>query len=332
MTNAQVKAVAESPSRPGWPGPAGWAGIAGAALAGAYLFNRWSTTVSENETPPPGSFVDAGGVRLHYVDRGKGSPIVLIHGNGSLVQDFTVSGLVDALAKDYRVIAFDRPGYGYSERPRDREWTPEAQAAVFVAACAELGIHRPLVVGHSWGTLPAIAWALDYPDDVAGIALLSGYYFGSPRVDAVLAGLGAVPVIGDVLSNTILPLQTRVSGPLGLKMIFSPDAVPDRVMDELPFGLMLRPSQLHATAADSGQMPVAAARLSERYDALTLPMAIIWGDGDKLVPGQGQSARLANERPAADAVMITDAGHMVHHTHLDRVEHTIRSLASQALA
>jgi len=308
-----------------------WAGVAGAALVGAFAFNRWSASASEAETPPPGDFIEVDGVRLHYIERGKGSPIVLIHGNASLVQDFVVSGLVDALAKKYRVIAFDRPGYGYSERPRDREWTPEAQAAVFVAACAELGIKRPLVVGHSWGTLPAIAWALDYPDAVAGIALLSGYYYGTPRVDALLTGAAAVPMFGDLFTNTVLPLQTRITGPLGLKMIFSPDAVPDRVKNELPFGLMLRPSQLHATAADSGQMPLAAARLSARYADLRLPMAIVWGDGDKLVPGQGQSVALAKARPHADSVMIAGAGHMVHHTHLDRVERTIRDLAILAL-
>jgi len=331
MAKDRVMAANESSSSAGVRSAASWAGIAVVGLAGAFAFNRWSAAASESQTPPPGNFVEVDGVRLHYIDRGKGSPIVLIHGNGSLVQDFTVSGLVDALAQKYRVIAFDRPGYGYSERPRERAWTPEAQAAVFVAACAELGIERPLVVGHSWGTLPAIAWALDYPDAVAGIALLSGYYYGTPRVDALLTGVAAMPVLGDLFTNTVLPLQTRITGPLGLKMIFSPDAVPDRVKNELPFGLMLRPSQLHATAADSGQMPLAAARLSARYADLKLPMAIVWGDGDKLVPGQGHSARLAKSRPHADAVMITEAGHMVHYTHLDRVERAIRDLAVLAL-
>ncbi len=332
MARTDARSVTELPMGRHWRRTAGWAGAVAAALAAAFVFNRRSAARAEEETPPPGEFITVNGVRLHYVDRGEGRPIVLVHGNGSLVQDFMVSGLVDALATNFRVIAFDRPGYGYSERPRDRAWTPEAQAGVLIAACAALGIEKPLVVGHSWGTLVAVAWALDHPGATAGVVLISGYYFGTPRLDALLTGVAATPGLGDLLANTLLPLQTRLIGPLGLKMVFSPDPVPDRARHELPFGLMLRPSQLHATAADSGQMPSAAARLAERHDGLTLPMTIIWGSGDKLVPGQGQSERLAHEHRHADPVRITDAGHMLHYSHPDRVEHAIRSLATLALA
>jgi pimeloyl-ACP methyl ester carboxylesterase len=76
---------------------------------------------------------------------------VLLHGDGSLVEDFATSGLMERLAARHRVIALDRPGYGRSERPRDRAWTPQAQAALLAQAFVRLGIERPVVVGHSWG-------------------------------------------------------------------------------------------------------------------------------------------------------------------------------------
>ena len=69
---------------------------------------------AEAENPPKGRFVEVNGVRLHYVERGDGDPIVLLHGNGSMVEDFECSGLIDIAAKQYRVIAFDRPGFGHS--------------------------------------------------------------------------------------------------------------------------------------------------------------------------------------------------------------------------
>lgn len=70
-------------------------------------------------------------MRLHYVERGHGEPLVLLHGNGSMIQDFETSGLIEAAARTYRVIVFDRPGYGHSERPRSTVWTAEAQSNLF---------------------------------------------------------------------------------------------------------------------------------------------------------------------------------------------------------
>ena len=96
------------------------------ALAASAILNRVLAKMAERRNPPIGRFIVVDGVRLHYVERGKGRPLVLIHGNGTMIQDFDSSGLVDAAAKTYRVIAFDRPGFGYSDRPRSTIWTPEA--------------------------------------------------------------------------------------------------------------------------------------------------------------------------------------------------------------
>ena len=83
---------------------------------------------AERRHPPIGEFLERDGVRLHYLQRGPidGPVVVLLHGNGTLIQDFMLSGLLDLLARRYRVICFDRPGFGYSTRPRLRLWTPEA--------------------------------------------------------------------------------------------------------------------------------------------------------------------------------------------------------------
>jgi hypothetical protein len=99
-------------------------GVAVGAAASA-LLNRWLARRAERRNPPIGKFITVHGVRLHYVERGAGRPLVLLHGNGSMIQDFHSSGLIDLAAKKYRVIAFDRPGFGYSPRPRRTVWTPE---------------------------------------------------------------------------------------------------------------------------------------------------------------------------------------------------------------
>lgn len=295
---------------------AGAAAVTTLALAGAAWFNRAAARRAERAYPPKGDIIQVDGVDVHVVDTGVligGETIILIPGNGSLVEDFMVSGLVDRLARGNRVVLIDRPGYGYTERPADRDWTAEAQAALLMKTCTQLGITRPVVVGHSWGAIAAVAWALDHPASLSRLVLLSGYYFESLRVDAAMIGLAEMPLLRPIFENAIGPLQTRITGPAGLKMIFSPDDVPDRFMDEMPVGLMLRPGQIAASARDGAQMPANAKRLSERYGELTLPIAVAWGEGDKLVEPKGQSVRMATETGAV-TLAVPGAGHMVHWT------------------
>ena len=147
-----------------------------AALGIAALVNRSLAKKAERKNPPTGNFVTVKGVRLHYVDRGLGEPVVLLHGNGSMIQDFSSSGLIEMAAEKHRVIAFDRPGFGHSARPRGTIWTPAAQAELIHGALKQIGITRAKVLGHSWGASVAVALALEYPETVAGLILASGYY------------------------------------------------------------------------------------------------------------------------------------------------------------
>src|SRR3984957_12353392 len=135
-----------------------FAAAAGLALTSLYV--REEKSRAEREYPPTGKFITVGGVRLHFIDTGGPDPVlVLLHGNGAMIADMEVSGLVNEAAKRYRVIAFDRPGYGYSERPRNEAWGPKEQADLFHQAFAQLGFVRPLVFGHSWGTQIAVSLA-----------------------------------------------------------------------------------------------------------------------------------------------------------------------------
>src|ERR1700676_4960323 len=139
------------------------------ALAISALVNRHLAKNAVNDNPPTGQFLEVNGVRLHYVEHGSGEPLVLLHGNGSMIQDFESSGLIDLAARDYRVIVFDRPGFGHSDRPRNIVWTPDAQAELIKRALARLGVSNAIVFGHSWGASVAVALALKYPGLVRGL-------------------------------------------------------------------------------------------------------------------------------------------------------------------
>ena len=141
------------------------------------------------------------------------APLVLLHGNGSMIQDFESSGLIDLAARNYRVIVFDRPGFGHSDRPRNVVWTPAAQAELINSALERLGVAHAIVLGHSWGASVAVALALNYPRLVQGLVLASGYYYPTLRPDVVALSTPAIPVVGDVLRYTLSPMISRLIWP-----------------------------------------------------------------------------------------------------------------------
>ena len=292
---------------------------AAAAAAATAVWVEVKARRAERDNPPAGQFLDIDGVRLHYVMRGQGSAVVLLHGNTVTHADFEASGLIDRLARNHRVVAFDRPGYGHSSRPRDRFWTPAAQAALFQAALQRLGIGQAVVVGHSMGTLVALAMALDYPANVARLVLIGGYYYPGLRVDALLTAPVALPVVGDAMRYTVTALSGRAMLNGLIKVLFSPSEVPANFLPTLSREMLLRPVQLRANAEDAAFMIPAALANSRRHGELKLPVTLIAGAEDEIVDTADHSARLHRELPQSELHIIPGTGHMVHYKAPDLV-------------
>ena len=311
----------------GWVAPA-LLGTA-AALGAAALYTAKKTRDAERKHPPIGRFLDVDGVRLHYIEQGTGEPLALIHGNGTLIQDFTVNGLVDRLSERYRVIVIERPGYGYSERPRWL-WTPRAHATLYEHALHQLGVEQAIVLGHSWGTMVAVSLALQAPTLVRSLVLLSGYYFPTARMDVVLSSPNAIPVIGDALRHTISPPLSRLMLPGGIRAMFAPAPVPERFDRLFPKELMLRPLQLRASAEDAALMTPSVMELEQHYRELKLPVVILTGGDDQIVDVDRQSRRLHQEIPQSELTVLPGLGHMVHHLAPDAVIKAIDRAAELA--
>ena len=320
MSNSKIK---------GWHAGALAAGL---GLAASFFYVRAKTKQAEAENPPRGRFVTIDGVRLHYIERGQGPTLVLIHGNGVYGSDFEASGLLDRAAEHYRVIVFDRPGFGYSERPRARLWTPQAQARLLHHALQEIGVDSAIVLGHSIGTLVALSMALDVPDFVRGLVLLSGYYYPSLRPDVPLFAPPALPLIGDLMRFTVSPLTSRMLWRPLTKAMFSPRPVPDSFR-QLPVWMMLRPKQVRAASADNTLMIPAALALSKRYGELKVPVAFISGTQDRVVdPGHNTERlheRLQNNQSGSELRLQPGVGHMTHYAHPEQVMEAIEEIAGR---
>ena len=235
---------------------------------------------------------------------------MLFHGNGSLIPDLIISGLVDRFAHHNRVLCFDRPGFEYSQRPRARIWTATYQAALFVKALDRLGVHEPVVLGHSWGTLVAVAIGLQENYPVRGLVLASGYYFPTRRWDFWMMSGPAVPVLGDLMRYTIAPVISWTILPGALRKLFAPRSVPDNFKDRFPASLTLRPKQLRAAAEESAFLIPEAARLQSRYPSIRCPIYIFHGTEDRLIEPE-QARRLHQVLSHSDLHLVNEAGHMV---------------------
>ena len=300
--------------------------VAGATLTAlvstaAWVAQRAQSARSQN--PPAGNVVNVDDTQVHYLERGHGTPLVLLHGNTLRLEDFVASGLVERLARNYRVLAFDRPGFGYSERPRNRLWTAEAQAALLGQALLQLGVERPIVLGHSWGTLVALELALIPSVDVRKLVLISGYYFATPRLDAVLATPVAIPVLGDVMRYTVSALSARLLLGRTVKAMFAPQAVPVNFIETLDREMLLRPVQIRANAEDAAYMMPSASALQRRYGEIRAPAAILAGAADKVVDPEKHARKLHVELENSQLHVLPGVGHMLHHADPAKVVDTI---------
>jgi pimeloyl-ACP methyl ester carboxylesterase len=130
--------------------------------------------------PPAGKFVDVQGVKIHVAELGlaRGAPgadpaIVLLHGASGNMEDMRLA-LGDVLGSTHRVILIDRPGHGWSARPRHVDYASPARQAELVADVLNyLGVKRAIVIGHSWGGACATAYALTFPQRTASLVLIA---------------------------------------------------------------------------------------------------------------------------------------------------------------
>lgn len=297
------------------------------ALAGAATaFLVRTATRRAEAAPAPGRFVRVDGVKLHYLTAGDGPPLVLLHGLGSMVEDFVLSDLIRQASQRYRVIAIDRPGYGRSERPRGM-WGPASQARLLRNFLAKVQAHRPIILGHSWGALVAASYALEFPGAARSLVLCSGQYFPSARLDAPLLVPPAIPGLGALMRHTVSPILARALWPAWLRLIFSPAPVPQRFLDYFPASLAVRPSQLLAVAQEAFATLPATRSLALRYPNLTLPVTLVSGEKDRYVSTRAHTARLHAMLPQAKLLLSPRAGHMVHHADLPLVLEAIDAAA-----
>ena len=280
---------------------------------------------AEQGNEPIGRFITIKGVKLHYVIAGEGPGIVLVHGASSNLREFS-SSILPILAKSHRVIAFDRPGYGFSERPsEEKAWLNPAQvAALLLDASEALGMQKPLLVGHSWAGSVVMSAMVFMPERIAGGVLISGvagHWTGPLNWTYTLAEQR--PWLSKLFAWTLVQPLGKYYLQEGLEEVFAPDPVPEGQVERSGIALALRPKTYLNNVRDMNELSFYMQTLSPHYNEVKLPLLIIHGEADTLVPFWNHGRRLLSVMPQAQVLLLPKTGHAPHHTRTAEVSDAI---------
>jgi pimeloyl-ACP methyl ester carboxylesterase len=282
------------------------------AAAGLYLFTAMAAKKVEAALPPQGRIVEAAGVRFHVHEQGQGPALLLIHGLGGEMRNFTY-GVAGRLAQEFRVVVIDRPGSGYSVRPPSAPADLSTQAAAIAALIETLQIGPALVVGHSLGGAVALTLAVEQTRHVAGLALLAPLTHLPEKAEAPAAFRSLTierPWLRAVYAWTLnLPFSIARRDEV-LDQVFGPEKVPDDFAIR-GGGLMgVRPSQFIAASRDLQAIPERLPAVASRYEELRMPIRLLFGRGDRIVDPSANGLAFAERLPHAQLQMV-DGGHML---------------------
>jgi pimeloyl-ACP methyl ester carboxylesterase len=305
------------------------AGLAVPAVAGGLaLFTRHVERKVEAALPPQGIFVDVPGSRLHVRELGQGPALLMIHGLGGQMAHFDYE-VARQLAHHHRVVTVDRPGCGYSTRHPGAPGGLREQAAALAALIDRLELERPLVVGHSFGGAVALALALDHPAHVAGLSLLAPLTHlpdETPAAFQVLETRSAL--LRRLLAWTVATPGAIARGGAVLEQAFAPDPVPHDFSTRGGGLLGLRPGQFLAAAEDMGALPAQLPAYSRRYGELRMPVAVLFGRNDRILPWREQGEALVCKVPHA-VLDVVEGGHMLPVAQPDLTVQFIRGAAAR---
>lgn len=294
-----------------------------ATLAGAAYVNHSAgkrEAVAEAAFPPEGRILDVNGTRVHAVVEGNGPDLILIHGASGNLRDFTYD-FIDRIKDRYRVIAFDRPGLGWTDRIGDRfngtfntaSETPYAQADLLYDAARQLGVTRPIVLGHSYGGAIALAWALDHPEDTGALVVLAGATNPWPGGLGPLYAINSSALGGSLFTPLLTAFAPQSQLQQTIDSIFAPQSAPEGYTQYVGAGLTVRRASLRANAQQVSSLRPHVVEMSKIYHTINIPVEIVHGTADTIVPLEVHSEPLSRQIPGAHLTQLDGVGHMPHH-------------------
>jgi len=262
---------------------------------------------------PGGAYVPIGDTRLFIVERGRGDPILVLHGGPGL--DHHMFGdYLDPLAEGYRLIFVDQRSQGKSDRAPEETWTIRQMAADVGALAESLNLVRYAVLGHSFGAMVALQHAVDYPN-AAALSILSGGVPSAEYLKVVEENLRAFEP--ESLRATVTASWEREAE------ANTQEDVRSLLNDQMPyhFGDPLSPLIAEYTARTAGavyapdvlshfaRQEYGGIEVVDRLRDVAHPVLVLAGRKDRTASVEAAEA-IAGGVPGAELVVLEDSGHM----------------------
>jgi pimeloyl-ACP methyl ester carboxylesterase len=265
-------------------------------------------------------FADVDGVRIHYQEKGSGEPLVLLH--GYTASTFAWKDVFDPLSEQFRVIAVDMKGFGFSGKP-DGDYTRRAQAELVVHLLDQLKIDRAILCGNSMGGEISMHAAVRHPNRVSTLILVDSSGVAVSGGDSATPGIAGWPVIGPALMSLALTSDSLVRDGLR-KCFYEKSIVTDEQVAAYYRPLKTRDGQ-HAAYLARAQSAIDP--IEPEIKKISQPVLIIWGAEDELIPLE--AGRKLNTLIAGSRLVVFDkCGHVPQAEMPGRFADQVRSFAT----
>jgi pimeloyl-ACP methyl ester carboxylesterase len=250
---------------------------------------------------------DYHGVRINYYETGQGPPVILLHGFGGSAYSWRF--LAPVLARDHRVLTIDLKGFGLSAKPEDGKYALRDQADIVAAFIRTRDLHDLVVIGHSMGGgVTLMTYFLvreDVPARIKKLVLIDSA--GYPQKLPFFIWLAQAPGLGSVGSQLLPP---RFSTSMVLrKCYYHKDRITDEQIDTYAYYGSL-PGAREAIVATAQQIiPANIEAVTARYKTIGVPVLIIWGAEDEVVP-LSVGKQFKRDIPNSELVILPECGHM----------------------
>lgn len=245
------------------------------------------------------------GLRLHYLDVGKGPVVVWLHGSGPGASGYSnFKGNYPAFAAaGFRNIVLDLPGFGRSDKPADVQYNLDFFVANLNAFLGRIGVAKCTLLGNSLGGAIALGQALAHPDTVERLILMAPG--GVEERETYFKMEGIVRMVETFAKGPMGPLEMRHVMSL---QVFDPSMLDDSIINERAAIAPSQPANLFSTM----MVPNMTTRLHE----IKAPIFGFWGTDDKFNPHTG-ALKVIENAPNARMILLNRCGHWVQVEHSD---------------
>lgn len=310
-------------------------GVAAALLLATHVMGRRNAAKAAAAVPKIGKETRVAGGSIHWVESGPadGRPLLCVHGLSGNLRHFTY-GLTPLLSDEFRVIAIDRPGCGYSTRRGPEDAPLKEQARMVAEFLDREGIERPLIVGHSLGGAFGLTFALEHPEKLSGLALIAPATMPVEEVPPMFAALTvSSPGLRAVLAHTLIGALAPMKAEETTRAVFAPEPPPADFDTEAGGMLAVTPRGFIASSEDLVAGRAGAHAMAERYAGeLQTAGGVLYGSDDQVIAAKRHGKEFTDGAPSLFYEQIEGAGHMLPILWPERCAAFIRRVASETAA